>query len=780
MQNSLARFVVAALCAGSLLLTGCETLSGSSPEDAGAASESASTAAAADSAAVDTSDLDPRVVRLYRLEAQLLAADGDSARTGRLLDQAMAELAALLQDAPEAIERQAVQDVYRGLTAEYRRFHGYGTDPDSMVTARANIFRVRADLFARLEGVDQPLLEDVMMPESAKKLETSVPLTMNRLVKQSMEYLQRTPEKHVNNWLQRSQTYFPMINHVLAEEGVPQELRYLAMIESGLNPRARSWAGAVGMWQFMRGTGRMYGLEVDAWVDERQDPEKATRAAARHLKDLHDRFGDWHLALAAFNCGGGCVSRAVRRASESDPTYWDVYDDLPRETRGYVPMFIATTLVASNPQAYGIDDPRPAPTYAYDYVWVPGSMLSLREIADLAGTETSVIRALNPELRRNTVPPSRDGYQLRIPLGAYPQFALNFAELPPSKKHPATTYRVKSGDTLSEIAQTFGTTTRRLQRLNDIRGTVINVGDRLAVPVREYDGSFTARADQPVRVQYDANPPTRPIDALSLATRSETSRSETSRSETSRSETSRSETSRSEPNAGASASDETPVRTASTGDEGDAAAETTSSSSSETSSSQASSQASSSQNTSPQKTEAKTRTRPETYTVRRGDTIIEIADRFNLWTKDLRAWNDLRGDRIMPGDELRLYPPEDGDGSPSSTSSDAATASTASSGAVTYRVKSGDTLAAIAEAYDVSVRELRTWNGLRGSRIMPGQTLTIYTGSGSLPSHHVVKRGDTLGSIARTYDTTISRLRQLNNLNGSRIYPGQKLRVSAE
>jgi len=735
MQNLVARSALLAVFATLLVLTGCETLSGSSDASEPVAESEAPTDTVA--APVDTSRMDPRVVRLYRLEAELLAADGDSARTGRLLNQAMAELAALLQASPEAIERKPVRDVYRGLTSEYRRFHGYSMDPDSMVTAHASIFRVRAELFATLEGVDEPLLEDVMMPESAKELQTQIPLTMNRLVKQSMEYLQRTPSKHIDQWLQRSQTYFPMINHVLEEEGVPTELRYLAMIESGLNPRARSWAGAVGMWQFMRGTGKMYGLEVGAWVDERQDPEKATRAAARHLKDLHDRFGDWHLALAAFNCGGGCVGRAVRRSNEQDPTFWDVYERLPRETRGYVPMFIATTLIASNPDAYGIDAPQAAPTYAYDYVWVPGSMLSLGEIAELAGTERGVIRALNPELRRSTLPPAKDGYQVRLPLGSYPQFALNFAELPKSKKRPATTYRVKSGDTLSEIAQMFGTSTRRLQRLNDVRGSIIRVGDRLVVPVRKYDGSFTARADQPVRVQYDADPPVRSIEQISIADRSAVAASSgsTSRNESDPSGSAASSTDRSTDAASEPASEE------STAD------------------------------ANPPSAEKKERTRPETYTVRRGDTIIEIADRFDLWTRDLRAWNDLRGDRIMPGDELRLTPPEGGTEAGSAT---------ASSGAVTYRVKSGDTLGAIADAYDVSIRELRSWNGIRGSRIMPGQTLTIYaSGGGESPSVHVVQRGDTLGTIAQTYDTSISRLRQLNDLNGSRIYPGQKLRVSA-
>lgn len=737
MQEPFVRCLLASLLTLALVLTGCGTLSDPASDDA-AAPEPTPTAS------VDTSSMDDRLVRLYALEAQLLAAE-DSTHTGRLLDQAMSELASLLQSDPDLIENPDVRELYRGLTSEYRRYHDYGNDPDSMVTARGSIFSVRAQLFASLEGVEEPLLEDVMAPEPSESIETTVPLTMNRLVKRSMTYLQKNPDKHVNRWLQRAEMYFPMVDHIFAEVGVPQEIRYLAMVESGLNPRARSWAGAVGMWQFMAGTGRLYGLSVDGWVDERRDPEKATRAAARHMRDLYEDFGDWHLAMAAYNCGAGCVRRAIRRSGQSDPTFWNVYDYLPRETRGYVPMFIATTRIASNPEAYGIDPASPAPAYAYDYVAVHGSMLSLREIAALAGTSTDVIRALNPELRRSTLPPSRDKYHLRIPLGSYPEFALNYAELPDHKKRPVSTYRVRSGDTLSEIADRFGTSTNRLRSTNGIRGSMIRVGQTLVVPVREYDSALAgAGPDRPMRVHYATDTPVRPLDPVTLADAPDRETRDRSG---------------------------TPVRTASTSsdasgassDDGAAtASESTASASSEASTSSTSS--TSSESSTQRDAEPKNASRPATYRVRRGDTITEIADRFDLWTKDLRRWNGLANDRIYAGQTLRLTAPDGESDSPTSTTS-------------TYTVRRGDTLEAIAQTFGVSIAELRSWNGLRGSRIYPGQKLDIRH-DGDAPTIHVVQRGDTLGAIAQSYGVSVSQLRRMNGLRNSRIYPGQKLKIT--
>ena len=465
----------------------------------------------------DTTALDPEVARLYALESELLAAE-DSVRRAHLLNQAMAELAALLRTRPEALERSAVRSVYGGLTAEYRRFHGYPSDPDSTLLARGQIFSVRARLFASLDDVENPLLDVEPARPEATVEGARIPMTSNRLVKQSTTALAEDPSKHVDHWRRRVQVYGPMIEHILAEEDVPQELVYLAMIESGLNPDARSWAGAVGMWQFMPGTGRRYGLTVNAWVDERRDPEKATRAAARHLRDLHDEFGDWHLALAGFNCGAGCVRSALRRADADDPSYWDAHEYLPRETQGYVPIFIAAARVMENPEAFDLDPAVPASPLAYDYVPVHGSRLSLRTVARLADTTRSAIESLNPELRRGRVPPSKERYYVRIPLGSYPRFAWNYAELPDAKKQPATTYAVRRGDTLSEIAVRFGTSTATLKRLNGIDGAIIRPGDRLVVPVQEYASALSAAGQQrPLRVQYDTSPPTRPLDAIETA-----------------------------------------------------------------------------------------------------------------------------------------------------------------------------------------------------------------------------------------------------------------------
>ncbi len=534
----------------------------------------------------DTTALAPEVARLYVLESELLSAE-DSTRRAHLLNQAMAELSALLRTEPEALKRGAVRSIYGDLTAEYRRFHGYPSDPDSTLMARGQIFAVRARLFASLERVDNPLLKTEPPRPEAEVENAEIPMTSNRLVSQSVTYLQDDPSKHLDRWRTRVQVYGPMIEHILAEENVPQELKYLAMIESGLNPDARSWAGAVGMWQFMPSTGRRYGLTINAWVDERRDPEKATRAAARYLSDLHDEFGDWHLALAGFNCGQGCVRRALRRGDPENPSYWEVHEHLPRETQGYVPMFIAAARIMENPEAFDLKAPEPASPLAYDYVPVHGSRLSLSIVARLADTTRSAIESLNPELRRARVPPSKERYHLRIPLGSYPRFAWNYADLPDEKKQPATTYAVRRGDTLSEIAVQFGTSTAVLRRLNGIDGAIIRPGDRLVVPVQEYASALGAADQQrPIRVQYGTSPPARPLNTIETASASpDTTSPETEPSSSGRTET------------------------------------------------------------------ASTTT---TYRVTRGDTLGEIAQRFGVTIRELRTWNDLNGTRIHPGERLRI------------------------------------------------------------------------------------------------------------------------------
>ncbi len=588
MQMSFPRALTTGLCASLvlLILSGCGMTSpfGGPPEPKRVPAD---TILVADK---DTTALDPEVARLYVLQSEFLAAE-DSTRRAQILNQSMAELAALLRTQPEALEREAVRSIYGNLAAEHRRFHGYPIDPDSTLMARGQIFSVRARLFASLEDVENPLLKVKPARPEAEVEGAKIPMTSNRLVKESTTFLKENPSQHVNHWLKRVQVYGPMIEHILAEEGVPQELKYLAMIESGLTLDARSWAGAVGMWQFMAPTARRYGLTINAWVDERRDPEKATRAAARYLSDLYDEFGKWHLALAGFNCGGGCVREALRRSDAEDPSYWDIHEYLPRETQGYVPMFIAAARIMENPKAFDLKSPNPTSPLAYDYVPVHGSRLSLSTVARLADTTRSAMETLNPELRRARVPPSKERYYLRIPLGSYPRFAWNYAELPDEKKQPATTYAVRRGDTLSEIAAQFGTSTDVLRRLNGIQGSIIRPGDRLVVPVQEYASALTATKKQrPMRVQYDTPTPVRPLDAI-----------------------------------------ETARVTASSSSDGESSPAAASSSSPNTASSA-----------------------PRTYQVTRGDTLVEIARRFDVTIQEIQAWNDLNGTRLYPGQRLQI------------------------------------------------------------------------------------------------------------------------------
>jgi membrane-bound lytic murein transglycosylase D len=319
-----------------------------------------------------------------------------------------------------------------------------------------------------------------------------------------------------------------MIEHVLAEENVPDELKYLPLIESGLNPYAVSRAQAVGMWQFVAPTARAYGLTIDPWVDERRDPEKATRAAAHLLRDLYDMFGDWHLALAGYNCSPAVVMRAVRKAEARlgrKATFWDIYPDLPDETRGYVPMFIATALVASNPTAFGLQPPPSGPRYAFDHVPLEG-VHTLREVAEMADVRLDRLRALNPELRSGRLPHSKDPYLVRLPYGSYDAFAEAYARLDAADRVRAVEHTVRPGETVGQIARRYQVTRPALLRVNPRRSAPIasdiatreeRAPVRLRVPARRYRGNAAlleaAGGARPLRVQYGTRA-TRPLSSL--------------------------------------------------------------------------------------------------------------------------------------------------------------------------------------------------------------------------------------------------------------------------
>jgi membrane-bound lytic murein transglycosylase D len=303
--------------------------------------------------------------------------------------------------------------------------------------------------------------------------------------------------------LERGGQYMPKMGSILAEEGVPAELVYLPIIESGFRLNAVSPAGAVGPWQFIRGTGRRYGLRIDRYVDERRDPEKATRAAARYLRDLHSMFDDWHLSLAAYNTGEANVARVRDRAQIDD--YWEMIDRgyLPRETREYVPRALAAIEIGTSLEEYGFEKPEARPPARYDRVTIDKS-ISLKTVAQLSGTSLAEITELNPALCRGVVPPS--GYEVRLPKGTRQTFEVAYANLRPAavvawEEAPRyKTHRVRRGETISSIAQRYRVSSAALMRANKIRkGRQLQAGKLLRIPVKQKPTGYRsfAAAGQP-------------------------------------------------------------------------------------------------------------------------------------------------------------------------------------------------------------------------------------------------------------------------------------------
>ena len=292
---------------------------------------------------------------------------------------------------------------------------------------------------------------------------------------------QRIPERF-KRYLGRSSKYLRMMKNILREEGIPEDIAYLPLIESGFYTHAYSRSRASGPWQFIRSTGRRYGLKIDWWVDERRDPVKSTRAAARYLKDLHERFGSWSLALAAYNAGEGKISRALKVTKAKD--FWSVMRTMAikRETFNYVPKFIAAREIALDPEAYGLTDIKYQEDIVYDQVVIEFPM-SLDIIARTAGTKEKTIKELNPELRRWSTPPV-DKYNLKIPRGSRATFLANLSKIPAAQRVTVKVHIVRRGDTVSEIAYRYRVPQRSITTYNRLgRRALIRPGQRLIIPV---------------------------------------------------------------------------------------------------------------------------------------------------------------------------------------------------------------------------------------------------------------------------------------------------------
>ncbi|MGV1099904.1 LysM peptidoglycan-binding domain-containing protein [Thiovibrio sp. JS02] len=471
------------------------------------------------------------------------------------------------------------------------------------------------------------------------------PVTMNEQVEYYLDFFQNRQHDAFGGWLSRAGRYLPMVKKQLAEAGLPQDLAYLPLIESGYNLRAYSSAAAVGPWQFMRATGRGYGLTVNKYVDERRDPIKSTQAAVAYLSNLYEEFDSWHLAVAAYNAGEGRIRRAIREEDSTD--FWEIASGryLHSETKDYVPKLIAAIMIAKDPEKYGFTDIEYEEPLDFETVHVP-RWTSLKAVAVACGTDFDEIYDLNRQLCKAITPPDVARYPLRVPLGKKELVQKN---LPRVREVASIDYRdhvVGKGETITRICKKYNLKKTTLLKANNLRHERLTLGQHLRIPFQTT--TFQLLSEEQLAKAETARQPAKEDLVL--------------------------------------------------------------------------------------------------HTVKNGETIGSIAKRYAVPAHLIATWNKLKDPgRIKVGQELALYirggapqktsqaapRPQSGKSAKKSRSDEksasAAKQPKAAKGkkATTYLVKLGDTLWSIAQKYQLSPQDIKSWNQLENDRIQPGSRLLL-------------------------------------------------------
>ncbi|MEP7234725.1 MAG: LysM peptidoglycan-binding domain-containing protein [Ignavibacteriota bacterium] len=651
---------------------------------------------------------------------------------------------------PNVNENKDFQELTKSVIEDYEKF----VSKIDILPPSASIFALRQKFNEEMSKMD---IRNLPIPRASDIGKTEVPLTINPEVEKTIAYfMQGNGRTFFGRWLARSGKFFPRMKQIFREEGTPEELIYLSMIESGMNPTVVSKAQAVGLWQFIQGTGAMYGLKSNWWLDNRRDPWKATRAAARHLKDLHRSMGDWYLALSCYNCS---MTRIRRCMSESnDSTFWGIRDCLPKETQNYIPLYVAATLIAMDPARYGFTNIQYETPDTYDTVFVHEAV-DLNALGSVSGVSGLEIKALNPELLQPSTPPVEicgpEGYCLRIPSGKVTQFYQRFALLTPEEKRPWLIHSVERGESLKSIARTYGLSTDQLADYNNISSSEhLKRGTRLRVPMSVMAPGAIASNDAPtVTAPKESAPVPSAKQASKVSHR--VKRGETLNSIAQhygvRVSDIRNWNNLSYRNGGIKRGQKLVVYM--------------------------DRQSKTNENAVAESGGAK-KGKWVTYKVQHGDTMAKIADDYSVSLASLAKWNGKSVRHgVKAGQNIKIF----------TTEGNTNLAETPSAKPRTHAVRPGETMSSIAKTYGTTVEQIAEWNdGLDPASLQAGQKLNLYS-TNKTPAKgdteqtvrkktsYRVRSGDTLFSIADKYGVSVTNLKKANHLVHNTIPKGKKL-----
>ncbi len=650
----------------------------------------------------------------------------------------------LLNDLVTHPDIDALPEYNRLSQSVIRDYEGKITSIESL-DSNSSFFVLRDKMFQEIEllPVSWKRPAEATAEAGPEKVDTlQIALLDNEAVDQTIAFFtSEKGRKFFSKWLARSGRYFPMYERILAEEGAPEEIKFLSMIESGLNTRVTSSAQAVGLWQFISGTGKEYGMKIDWYRDERRDPEKATRAAARYLLDLYESMGDWHLALASYNCGPGRMRRALRKSDSAD--YWIARNYLPRETRQYVPLYIAAAKIARDPEAYGFTEIDFEQPDEYETIPVTGAY-SFKTLADAIGITEGTLRELNPELLRDQIPPGDVDYELNVPLGYAQPLALALDSIP-APKAPSVSWlrhKVKRGETVTRIAARYGVSVSAVLDANGmsrksklLRGKVLRIPVKAAIDDDESsavadaddtndnsgdDNNSTAAKQEPSKAVAAAPASTKrsapPVQAQTKTTTPQPTTTAAAKSPAAEAQSipmlAEAPTAERKSNQPAlpEVEAEQPVAGYSAPKTRQVAATTN------------------------QKKKEEQKPTVVIHKVQSGETLSGLAKRYGVSMSDIRTWNPSgvnRRNEVLKGAALRIYQ----NGAPSTASSSpkiaantptTKKATTKRSQPKRYKVRRGDTLTTIANKFGVSVRDLRNSNPrLNPNRLKAGQVIQL-------------------------------------------------------